>query len=682
MRKRNGLAIAFTIATLLLVGADRIVAQKGYDTFQKALAAEKGEGNLQAAIKLYQQVIKEAGSDTSLAARAWLRLGDCYQRLGDVQARDAFSHVLKQFADQTDAVAQARDRLAALGPAPVRGVTARLVGVQNGQIGFQGPITDGQLGGTDWANGDVVLRDLTTGQLRRLVKGGGSQLVESSWGEDPLVSPDRSLIAYQWFGEQMSESHQLRLVSTQPGAKPRVLIGDVERIHNPYPIAWSRDGRSLLVGLELTTPTVGRGDFQFAWASVADGSLRPIRTVEFWRSGGNSLNFVNLSPDQRFIVYSARPAPESQDSSIFVVPTTGSAPVEVVKGGVNTSPAWSPDGASLLFVSNRGGTYGLWSVPVRDGIANGPIALVKSTIGRVDLHGITPSGSLYYTQDAGVDEVFVAAITADGRVTANARPIDATTGRLPSWSRDGRQLVLKRRRGDETHDIVVRTVGSGEERKGTFRAAAGGRPMWVADGVIQPAAGSRVRLRSDQNDLPQVTTDSALPLGVLSPDGALIYAPAPPMSANRIRNSRIVGYDATTGQERRVIDVPTGVIGFALNSAGTQFAVASTGSVWVIGADGIGYRELYKGNRIQMNPHRVGWSPDGRFVLFTEQDPQGRNRLMRIPVSGGTPEPAGIEVDELSAFDISPDGTRIAYSARRSVTEIWALELGSMLPRK
>jgi hypothetical protein len=682
MRMRNKSLIALTMAALLVGVGVQVSAQRGYDTFQKALAAEKVEGNLNAAVKLYQQAIREAGNDKTLAARAWLRLGDCYQRLGDTQARDAFSQVLKQYADQPEAAAQARARLAALGPAAVRGVTARLVGVQNGQVTFMGPITDGRLGGTDWVNGDVVLRDLTTGQVTRPVRGGGSQMVESSWGENPLVSPDRSLIAYQWFGEQLSDSHQIRLLSAQPGAKPRVLIGDEPRIHNPYPIAWSPDGRSLLVGLELTAPTRGRGDFQFAWISIADGALKPIRTIEAWRSTGNSLNSVQLSPDQRYIVYSALPAQGSQDRSIFVLPTTGGAPVEVVKGRINGSVVWTPDGAHLLFVSNRGGSYGLGSVPVRDGAANGSISLIKSNVGRVDLHGVTPSGSLYYSQDGGVAEVFVTGITVDGLITANARPIDATTGRLPSWSRDGKQLLLKRQRGDESDDIVVRMIGSGDELRRAFAGARGARPMWLADGVIQPEPRSLVRLRTEQNDLREVTTEYALPLGVLSPDGTLIYAPAPPQSANLMRNSRIVAYDSTTGQERRFFEVPDGVIGFALNPAGTQFAVTSVGHVSVIAADGTGYRELYRGDRVIMNPNRVGWSRDGRFVLFSEGDTQGRNRLMRVPVGGGKPEPTGLEVDELSAFDVSPDGSRIAYSANRNATEIWSLELGSILSRK
>ena len=66
--------LAILTAVLLLVAFSfaSLAPQNGYDLFQKALAKERGEGNLEEAIALYQKVIKEA-SDKSLAAKAQLR---------------------------------------------------------------------------------------------------------------------------------------------------------------------------------------------------------------------------------------------------------------------------------------------------------------------------------------------------------------------------------------------------------------------------------------------------------------------------------------------------------------------------------------------------------------------------------------------------------------------------------
>src|SRR5688572_14294095 len=43
--------------------------------FEKAVQAERTEGNLDAAAKLYEQVVSQAASDRKLAAEATLRLG-------------------------------------------------------------------------------------------------------------------------------------------------------------------------------------------------------------------------------------------------------------------------------------------------------------------------------------------------------------------------------------------------------------------------------------------------------------------------------------------------------------------------------------------------------------------------------------------------------------------------------
>ena len=63
MTMRTMWVTVMTVALIAIAATHRVSAQKGYDTFQQALTAEKSAGNLPAAIKLYQQVVREAGSD-------------------------------------------------------------------------------------------------------------------------------------------------------------------------------------------------------------------------------------------------------------------------------------------------------------------------------------------------------------------------------------------------------------------------------------------------------------------------------------------------------------------------------------------------------------------------------------------------------------------------------------------
>ena len=69
-----------------------------------------------------------------------------------------------------------------------------------------------------------------------------------------------------------------------------------------------------------------------------------------------------------------------------------------------------------------------------------------------------------------------------------------------------------------------------------------------------------------------------------------------------------------------------------------------------------------------------GWSRDGRFVYVSSaaQEVAGLNDVWRVPVDGGTPMPLAAEryTNEFFAAE-SPDGSRIAYSARGIAHAQW-----------
>ena len=79
---------------------------------QAAIRKEVVDGDLQAAIEQYGAIAK--GTNHAAAAQALLRMGRCYERLGNAKASETYERVLKQFADQKEAAQEARDRLAVL----------------------------------------------------------------------------------------------------------------------------------------------------------------------------------------------------------------------------------------------------------------------------------------------------------------------------------------------------------------------------------------------------------------------------------------------------------------------------------------------------------------------------------------------------------------------------------------
>ncbi|MCJ7680417.1 MAG: tetratricopeptide repeat protein, partial [Candidatus Aminicenantes bacterium] len=112
--KKNSMVLAVFVVLALSLGI--FAVQSGQDLFQKALAKERAEGNLEEAITLYQKVIDES-QDTALKAQAQLRIGLCHEKLGQKnskQAQDAFQKVVDNFPTQSDEVRIAREKLSLL----------------------------------------------------------------------------------------------------------------------------------------------------------------------------------------------------------------------------------------------------------------------------------------------------------------------------------------------------------------------------------------------------------------------------------------------------------------------------------------------------------------------------------------------------------------------------------------
>ena len=72
--KKDSILIVISILFLLILSFAGTSPQQDQNLFQKALTKERADGNLEEAIKLYQQVV-EISRDKSLAAKAQLRIG-------------------------------------------------------------------------------------------------------------------------------------------------------------------------------------------------------------------------------------------------------------------------------------------------------------------------------------------------------------------------------------------------------------------------------------------------------------------------------------------------------------------------------------------------------------------------------------------------------------------------------
>ncbi len=108
-----------TIIFLLAVGlpASAAPAKSASVLLQEGLYAEEIEGDLDAAIKIYEQVIVEAKETQRAAAQATYRIGMCYLKKGEKgKAAEYFQNIISNFHSQKALVAKAQRHLAKLKP--------------------------------------------------------------------------------------------------------------------------------------------------------------------------------------------------------------------------------------------------------------------------------------------------------------------------------------------------------------------------------------------------------------------------------------------------------------------------------------------------------------------------------------------------------------------------------------
>jgi hypothetical protein len=103
------------LGVLLVLGLSlSLLSQNAQEIYQRGLVQEQAAGKLPEAIELYLQVAKEAGKDRTLAAKALIRAAGAKEKLGQPEAADLYSEVLRVYPEQRDQAQQAKMRLASL----------------------------------------------------------------------------------------------------------------------------------------------------------------------------------------------------------------------------------------------------------------------------------------------------------------------------------------------------------------------------------------------------------------------------------------------------------------------------------------------------------------------------------------------------------------------------------------
>jgi Tol biopolymer transport system component len=575
----------------------------------------------------------------------------------------------------------------------------------------------------------VTLRDLRNGTDRLLTSGTRAYIARDA---RPLtaISRDGRQVAFEWATPNSGEI-ELRLANLEGTGVPesrRLLAFKLDDALAISVFDWSPDGKWLVVSIQRTD-LVG----QLSLVSVQDGSYRVLKSI-----GWTGPHRAFFSPDGRSFAYSV-PADDTFDESrVFVMAVDGSRERVVVDHpSRNIIMGWSPDGRSVLFSSNRGGSAGLWMVPVTDGQSVRTATLLKSSIGSSWSLGVTSSGALFTWKATTARYLQVAPADVDLR-TASTGPASAFQiilglGGNPVWSPDGKYLAYMHGDVDENFGccgtFTIRSTDGRVVRRLPQRLAYLQRFAWSLDGraLIGPGRDVKGRWGTYRVD---VETGEPTRIG----DGRLWWTSESPAHRTMMANTtldgtkhffssyarsfetnvevrvdlrqpgQIIERDMSSGAERVVADnlvVPgPGGLAMALQdlflSPDTRYiafgqgvqssssnpssrtpgivpATPGSNALFIVPATGGTPRELFRG------VGRTVWTSDSRALLALKAPPD-RQELWVVPIDGSAPRNLGIEVHDSSGqipFSLRPDGRQIAFvagDASPSSSEIWRIE--------
>ncbi len=651
---------------------------------QAAIRTETVEGDLKGAIEQYRKL--STNSDRTVAAQALLRMGQCYEKLGSAEARQAYERAVRDFPDQATVVAVAQARLLALS-GNRGGVAYRQVWTGK-KVDTRGRVSpDGRyLSGVDWDTGDLALHDFATGSDRRLTNKGTWEK-SAEFAERSVISRDGKQVAYAWFNGD--DRYELRVANLSASGlvQPRRLF-DRDDVYWISPSDWSPDGKWIAVKLERKD----RSSYQIGVVAVPAGTVRVL-------SSGPGDGHIFFSPDGKFLAIARTSAERpSPDLDVFIVAVDGSGEVKaVVNPGQDTVMGWSPDGKMLLFASDRTGSTALWGIRIADGKPQGIPVLLRPDIPSDSL-GVAASGALYIGTQVDNRDIHVASLDFNtGRVLAPpVRPIETFVGSnsQPDWSPDGKYLACTsaRSRAGSNKVLVVRSMETGKTSELHVNLQALNWPRWSPDGRSFVSQGTDAQGRQGIY-LIDAQTGAATPVvtrttgGNLlhpqwSPDGKRIYYVTNLPDTGEVA---MIERNLDSGAERDVFR-RRGLAGGEVSPDGRYVAVwrvdaneatrpASTpATVLLIPTAGGEPRELLRSTPAEeVFRIHLAWGPGGRSLLVQKNTADGA-QLWAIPIDGGERRKLDLNFSNAVGMRIHPDGRQVAYLDGENRYEVMVLE--------
>ena len=450
---------------------------------------------------------------------------------------------------------------------------------------------------------------------------------------------------------------------------------DIMRASLKKPSRWL-----LWAGGALLTMMLGFAAWNFLLAR-APKTPRPTpritKLVNERLTSGGRLASVAFSPDGNLVAYTVR---RDNETHLWIKQVTGTTARQITDGKwQDLSPVWSPDGQRLAFLSDRGGTPGIWSV--------GYLGDTPKLVQAVELETAQllkwsrKEGKIYYESRGQLFAIDL----ATGRRTQLTR-FETTGPRQFSISPNEEMMTYTNSEGGKSH-LWIAPVQGGTPKQITTGNAYDRNPVWFSDNQRLAFTSNRsgqyqIYLTQLDSSPPEqlVVSDDDYGFLAVSPDGAKIIALADRENAN------LFSADLQTGQESS----HTGEFGLQLyprlspDNQNIAFQMSDVNSR-------MDETIMLQTNKPGEQPRPLvargfdaTWSPNGETLAFLRYT-DGKGEIWAVSSSGSNEKrlangvlfsgQTGVPYYRLgSNYQWSPDGTRLAYLSKKSGQEnLWVV---------
>ncbi len=497
-------------------------------------------------------------------------------------------------------------------------------------------------------------------------------LTSDSRGRDaqPVFSPDGNLIAY------------VNLGSEAPGLYVMGATGEARRRLTDFggDPCWYPDGRALLISTEPVADPKGRLTTASLWkVDLTSAAATPIDT--------KGLDAVQpaISPNGQRLAFWGLPEGTGR-RVIYTMPLEGGEPVAITPDDFfNWNPEWSPDGERLFFVSDRGGTMNLWSVPIdrETGAAAGAFEAVTVAGQLNGQMSIASSGAIAFTATTVSERVVRIPVDRDMNATGPREVIVA--GSREIWdldvSQDGERIAFKG--FDDREDLFVATADGSAVRRLTNDRFKDRQPHWTSGSESILFFSDRSgryevwRIRPDGSGLEQLTATTGDNPSVALPsrDGTRMTFSIGtiPHVADLTGPIPIERWDpiAALGERTYILPIAWSSDGTRIVGSGMVDGAVPAG-VWVCEMDAPSCQ------KIADEGFAVGWTPDdaGVVVRGSTSDRMRVVDLATLNVTEGLTLPGSVpdprEFDNV--LTISADGRWLWFIEADDESDIWMLD--------